>query len=570
MTLFIELSLLVVLATAISFLMKFLKQPLIVGYITAGILVGPYVFNILQAHEEIEFFSRVGIAILLFIVGLMLNPDVMREVGKTSVVTGVGQVIFTSIVGFFIVRVLGFDTITSLYIAVAITFSSTIIILKLLSDRGDTQKLYGKISIGFLLVQDIIAIMLLLIITILGATTTANTLDFSGVVISEIAILFFKGAGAVILLYLIARYVLSAAAAFVAGYQEVLFIFSLAWGLGISSLFYMLGFSIEVGALAAGVTLAASPFAYEIASRLKPLRDFFIMFFFILLGSGLIIGQISVILLPAVILSVFVLIGNPLIMFILLNLLGYRTRTSFMAGLTVAQISEFSLILVALGYSFGHVTQETVSLVTLVGVITIAVSTYLILYADRIYLWSKSFLDLIAIRKHTLRETTSGERRADIIIFGYDRVGYDFVKTAQEIGATYLVVDFNPKSVARLAEKNIPHCYGDAEDVELLQEIGLAGAKLVISTIPDLKTNLLLVDYYRSRNTDGIIIPISHYVEHTRELYNAGASYVVMPHHLGANFAASLIYTHRFDSAAFGMEKDKQVKSLMERARNFQ
>src|SRR3989344_1582063 len=128
MTLFVELSLIVVLATAVSFMMKLLKQPLVVGYIFAGILVGPYALNILQAHEEIELFSKVGIAILLFIVGLMLNPNVMREVGKTSVITGIGQVLFTSIIGFFIIRALGFDTTASLYVAIALTFSSTIII----------------------------------------------------------------------------------------------------------------------------------------------------------------------------------------------------------------------------------------------------------------------------------------------------------------------------------------------------------------------------------------------------------------------------------------------------------
>ncbi|MDP1707153.1 MAG: cation:proton antiporter [bacterium] len=571
MNLFVELSLIVVLATIVSLVMKLLRQPLVVGYIATGVLVGPYALNILQAHEEIEFFSKIGVAILLFIVGLMLNPDVMREVGKTSIVTGVGQVLFTSIIGFFIIRSLGFDSLVSLYVAIALTFSSTIIILKLLSDRGDTQKLYGKISIGFLLVQDIIAVILLLVITVLGAATLTDISSFSGAVASEIVILLSKGVGATILLYLTARYVLPGVSKFVAGYQEVLFIFSLAWGLGISSLFYMLGFSIEIGALAAGVTLAASPFAYEIASRLKPLRDFFIMLFFILLGSELILGGISIILAPAIVLSAFVLIGNPLIVLVLMNLLGYRTRTSFMAGLTVAQISEFSLILIALGYSFGHLSQEVVSLVTLVGIITIAASTYLILYADKIYLWIKSFLSLIEIKKPTIKESSEEEGgNTDIIIFGYDRVGYDFVKTANEIGVKYLVVDFNPKSIARLTANNIPSRYGDAEDVEFLQEIGLSKARLVISTIPDLKTNLLLVDYYRLHNLTGIIITISHSVEDTKELYDAGTSYVVMPHQLGANFAASLIHTHRFNSKAFEEEKAKHIKSISERANDSQ
>jgi len=563
MTLFVELSLIVVVATLVSLVMKLLKQPLVVGYIAAGILIGPYAFNIIQSYEEIELFSKIGVAILLFIVGLTLNPDVMREVGKASVITGIGQVLFTSLVGFLIIRALGFGPLTAFYIAVALTFSSTIIILKLLSDRGDTGKLYGKISIGFLLVQDVIASILILTITILGAAAITAPSIFSGAVASEISVLLIKGALAVILLYLVSRYVLPGLSKFVAGYQEVLFIFSLAWGLGISSLFHLLGFSIEIGALAAGVTLAASPFAYEIASRMKPLRDFFIMLFFVLLGSQVVISQISMLFVPAVVLSVFVLAGNPLIMLILMNLLGYRTRTAFMAGLTVAQISEFSLILVALGYSFGHLSREVVSLVTLVGIITIAGSTYLILYADLIYPRFKPILKFLTVRKSHAPEPLLGDNRADIVIFGYDRVGHDFVEAAQKIGAKYLVVDFNPKSIARLAIDDIPYRYGDAEDLEFLQEIGLTQAKLVVSTIPDLKTNILLVSYYRSRNPAGIIITISHSVENTKELYDAGASYVVMPHYLGASYAASLISNHQFNSEAFAKEKSRHLESLV-------
>ncbi|KKT14729.1 MAG: Sodium/hydrogen exchanger [Parcubacteria group bacterium GW2011_GWC1_43_30] len=543
MTLFVELSLLVVVATLVSLVMKLLKQPLVVGYIAAGILVGPYAFNIIQSYEEMELFSKIGVAILLFIVGLTLNPDVMREVGRTSVVTGIGQVLFTSLVGFLIVRALGFETLTAFYIAVALTFSSTIIILKLLSDRGDTGKLYGKISIGFLLVQDVIASILILIITILGAAAITAPAIFSGAVASEISVLLIKGALAVILLYLVSRYVLPGLSKFVAGYQEVLFIFSLAWGLG--------------------VTLAASPFAYEIASRMKPLRDFFIMLFFILLGSQVVFGQISMLFVPAAVLSIFVLVGNPLIMLILMNLLGYRTRTAFMAGLTVAQISEFSLILVALGYSFGHLSREVVSLVTLVGIITISGSTYLILYADQIYPRLKPILKLLTVRKSHAPEPLLGDNQADIVIFGYDRVGHDFVEAAREISQKYLVVDFNPRSIAWLAESKIPYRYGDAEDVEFLEETGVAKAQLVVSTIPDLKTNILLVNYYHSHNPTGIIMTISHSVENTKELYEAGASYVVMPHYLGASHAASLISKHRFDRGAFENEKARHLENLI-------
>jgi len=563
MPIFVEISVIVVIATVVSIIFRLFRQPLIIGYIATGILVGPYAFNLLQAHAEVELFSKIGIAILLFIVGLTLNPDVMREVGKTSLVTGIGQIVFTSIIGFFIVQALGFGLLASIYVAIALTFSSTIIILKLLSDRGDTQKLYGKISIGFLLVQDIVATLILLAITVMGKISPGGEITLSNIVLIQIGVLVGKGLILALVLYLISKYVLPLLSSFVANQQEVLFIFSLAWGLGLASLFYFIGFSIEIGALVAGITLAVSPFSYEMASRLKPLRDFFIMLFFVILGAGLVVGEVSTLIVPSLILSIFVLIGNPLIVLVLMNLLGYRTRTAFMSGLTVAQISEFSLILISLGLSFGHVNQEVVSLVTLVGIITIAISTYLILYADHIYAFLKPVLKLFTFRKSKMSVTESDRIGADTIIFGYDRVGHEFVKVAKKLSQDYLVVDFSPVSVERLKTFNIPYRYGDAEDVEFLDEIGFREAKLVISTIPDFKTNFLLVSTYRETNLDGIIIVISHYIEEAKALYEAGASYVVMPHHLGASHAASLIESYGLDTSAFELEKEKHFQGYL-------
>ncbi|MBX4181499.1 cation:proton antiporter [Candidatus Parcubacteria bacterium] len=559
MNLFVEISLIVALATALSLVAKLLRQPLIVGYIATGIVVGPYVLNILDSKSELEFFSKIGIAILLFIVGLSLNPDVLKEVGKASLITGVGQVLFTSIIGFYVIRWIGFSIVPSAYIAIALTFSSTIIVLKLLSDLGDTDKLYGKISLGLLLVQDLVATLLLLFVSIVG-TTGLGAGNLSAL-LPVLFILLAKGVVVSILLYLIAKFLLPHVAKFVASSQELLFIFSLAWGLGLSALFYHIGFSIEIGALIAGITLAASPFAYEIASRLKPLRDFFIMIFFIMLGSQLILSQLGAIWPVALGLSLFVLVGNPLIMIILMNLLGFRTRVAFMAGLTIAQISEFSLILVALGFSLGHISQEVVSMVTLVGVITIAGSSYLILHADKLYTFLKPALKLITWRRSHMVESSSVSN-AEVIIFGYDRVGQDFVRAAKKITSKFLVVDFNPASIERLKAQNIPYCYGDAEDTDFLNEIGLRKAKLVVSTIPDLETNLVLTRQYRKGNSDGIFITISHTVSATHDLYRAGASYVVMPHHLGAYHAASLIEKYGYSSSAFNQERETHLSRL--------
>jgi len=347
MPIFVELGLILVVAMLVSVAARLLRQPLIIGYILTGILVGPYFFNILRSGEELELLAKIGIAILLFIVGLALSPHVVREVGKISVITGIGQILFTSLIGFVICLQLGFGLVESLFVALALTFSSTIIVLKLLSDKNALGTLFGKISIGFLLVQDIAASLILLAIPIFAAS--AGSPSFGG----ELLFTLGKGIAAIVLLYMLTRYLVSRLSGFLASSQELLFVFSLSWGLGIAALFYAIGFSIEIGALAAGVSLSLFPFAHEIAARMRPLRDFFLLIFFILLGSRLAIGGIEMLLFPALALSLFVLVGNPLIVYILMNHLGFGRRTSFFAGLTVAQISEFSLILVLLGTRSG-------------------------------------------------------------------------------------------------------------------------------------------------------------------------------------------------------------------------
>ncbi len=557
MDIFIEIGIILLVATVISLIMKLLKQPLVVGYILSGVIVGPHVLGILQSVEQIELFSKIGITILLFIVGLSLRPSIIKETGKVSLVTGMGQIVFTSVIGFIIMKLLGFDKITSLYGSIALTFSSTIIILKLLSDRGDLEKLYGKISIGFLLVQDLVATLLLVIVPFLG--TYAIT---GGNIGGTFLILLLKGIGVSIVLYFVSKYILPKLFNNIAKSQELLFLFSVTWGLVLAGLFYKIGFSIEIGALIAGVTLSASNYSFEISSRMKSLRDFFIVLFFILLGSHLMLGELGLSMMPAIILSLFVLVGNPIIVFILMNLLGFRKRTGFMAGLTVAQISEFSLILMALGLSLGHIDRQAVSLITLVGIITIAGSTYLVLYADQIYNKVKPLLSFLEIRKNNYENKTDENNSYDVIIFGYGRVGYEFVKIAQRLKATYLVVDHNPESISGAEKMNINFKFGDAEDVDFLDEIGITKASKIISTIPDFNTNMLLTKYYRDKNKDGIIITTSHFVNDAKKLYNIGSTYVVMSHYLGAYHASDMIMRYEQEKDIFDRFKTIQLNQI--------
>lgn len=529
--------------------MRLLKQPLIIGYILSGIIVSPYFLNIVRSTETIQVFSQIGITFLLFIIGISLSPKVIKEVGKVSLITGVGQIIFTSLIGFLISRLLGFSTISSLYIAIALTFSSTIIIMKLLSDKKDTGKLYGKISIGFLLIQDIFVIILLMAISF-----------FSGEIrLTEISPQFIAmGLASIVAFILTSIHILPKLSTFFAKSQEFLFLFSVGWGLGIASLFHYIGLSMEVGALVAGVALSVSPFHHEISAKLRPLRDFFIIAFFILLGSQMAFGSINQLIIPAIIFSLFILIGNPLVVMVLMGFLGYKKRTSFQAGFTVAQISEFSLILIALGVSVGHLSEEILSLVTIIGLITISASTYLILYSDKIYPHVSKYLTIFERKK--LARSRSRSKNNEVILFGYNQAGRELLKSFKKLKNKYLVIDYNPEIIRKLSKRKVNCRYGDADDEEFLNELDMSKSKMVVSTVSNFATNLLLIGKIRQVNKKAIILIISHDTRETNELYRLGATYVIMPHFLEGDHASKMIDRCKLDVNKFLKEKEKDIK----------
>lgn len=557
---FNELAIIVLVATAISVIMRLLRQPLIVGYIIAGILVGPSFLNTLHSTELIETLSKIGIMILLFVVGLHMSPKVIKEVGKVSIMTGGGKFIITALVGFGISVLLGFNQTTALYIAIGLAFSSTIVILKLLSDKGDLNKLYGKISVGFLLVEDIIAALILVLIPIIVSNTGGQGAGVIG--------LFFVKAFALVAGIVIAtKYFLPRVVRFVASVQELLFLFSIFWGFTLAALFALAGFSAEIGALVAGVSLSVTPYAYQIGSRLKPLRDFFIMLFFVLTGSHITFSTIGQYLSPAVILSLYVLLINPIVMISIMRLLGYQRKTAYLAGLTVSQISEFSLIVAALGFHMGHLTQNELSLITLIGLLTITGSTYFVLYAERLYPRVEKWLRKLDFLK-TIEEYTQRDEAHDVLLFGYDRVGHDFVNLFRKLEKDYLVIDFNPLLIREMQRRNIPCLYGDAEDIEFLQELHLKSIKMCVSTIPDFKVSSLLLKNIRRENHQAIVILLCHNIDEALELYKQGANYVMLPHYLSAKHTVHMIDKLGFDRQEFNEEKEKHIAYIQEKELN--
>ncbi|MDQ3099293.1 MAG: cation:proton antiporter [bacterium] len=554
MEIFLEISIVIIIATVVSIIMRALKQPLIIGYILTGLISGPYLFNIIQSSETIEIFSKIGVVILLFIVGLNLNPQAIKEVGKVSIVSGIAQVLLTTLIGFFIAISLGLDRTAALYVGLALTFSSTIIILKLLSDKGDINAFYAKIIIGLLVVQDIIATVALVIISSLEQT---SQIGFGTVV----ALTLLKGTLLTVGILFVSNYVIKNSIRYIAQSQELLFLFSLGWGLSIATLFLLAGFSVEIGALVAGVTLSVTPYAHEISSRLKPLRDFFVLLFFILLGSQITFTNLESTIIPIIVLSLFVLIGNPLIMVIIMNLLGFSKKIGFKAGLTVAQVSEFSLILATLGFQLGQINQEVLSIITIVALITIGGSAYLIMHDELLYAKLSPYLSLLEFRKNR-RQAPPQKLPYEVVLFGYHRVGKEFVKAFKKNGRPFVVVDFNPESIRDLDQNNVPYKYGDAEDVEFLEDLELKNVKLFVSTIPEDRTSKVLVKTIRRMNKKAIIMVLSHTINNAQELYKLGANYVIMPHYLGAQYAAQLITDLDINDEKFKKEKKHHLEYL--------
>lgn len=549
---FIQLAVILAVAFILSLVTRLLKQPLIIGYIIAGIILSPFILNIGGTTSIIQALSEFGIAFLLFIVGLHMNPKSIKEVGVPSLLIGIGQMIFIFSIGFIAsYKLLGLGTMSSVYIGLGVAFSSTIIAVKLISDKSQIDSLYGKISIGVLIVQDIVATIALMVISTTSIGTGLGSVALKSVI---------GGIGLMVVLSLFGFFFLPKITSKIAKSSELLFLFSITWAFGIAALFGIVGFSVEIGALIAGVLLSVSPYGVEIGAKVRPLRDFFLILFFIVLGLNVRIENLGSIIVPSLILSAIVLVFKPLILMVLSALFGYTKRNNFLVGVTLGQVSEFSLVLFALGVSLMQITSNLLSIITLTAIITITLSSYLTIYSDAIYRAISNPLRIFEKRK--VKRDAKTEKKYDVILFGYNRTGFGILKTLREINESCLVVDFNPEIISKLNKWRIPAVYGDAYDVDFLGELPIDKAKVVISTIPEFETNLLLVENIKFANKDAVIIMRAHKIDEALELYKAGADYVLTPHFLGGDFIANMIKQNKTDGKGYRAEREKHINLL--------
>lgn len=517
-----ELAVVLGLAAGFGIIAKILRQPLMLAYLVTGMLLGLLRLTPIAADPLYRLFSDLGVMLLLFLIGLDINVTSLRLVGATSAILGLGQIVATFAGGFVLAVFFGLDLLPAAYLGLTLAFSSTIIVVKLLSEKNELSSLHGKLTVGLLLVQDFVAILLLVVLVGLEQGTAFS----AGAVLLTIlkGVMLF---GAVVWL---SRAVMPTVFDLIARSPELLFITSLAWMFLLAVIVRSLGFSIEIGGFLAGLALANASEHFQISGRIKPLRDFFLILFFVTLGTSMSVSTFAGLVWPIIILSLFVLIGKPLIVLAIMGSMGYHRRTSFMTGAAIGQVSEFSLIIIALGLRLGHIPPSVATVVTAAAVVTILVSSYLTIHADGVYRRLDRWLRLFE-RPHRR------EDRADhdvisrpIILIGGHRLGQSLLTrlSARQVA----VIDFDPDIVSHLRRQGYTCLYGDVADPDVLSRFDLRRLRTVISTSPGFADNLQLLTEWRrllpDRRRVRFIVRAETQADADR-LYAAGATYVVVP-----------------------------------------
>jgi Kef-type K+ transport system membrane component KefB len=549
--LILEIGIVIIGSVVMGVLLYFLKQPLILAYILAGILLGPFGFGLIHDLEFIHGIATIGIMLMLFLVGLEMNTSRLKDLGTVALAVGIGQITFTGLFGFMIISFFDFTMIQSLYITASLVFSSTVIAVKLMSDKKDTKSFYGQICIGTLIVQDIVAIIALLLLAGFKEGSFAfDLVHFSGIVVKGILL-------ALAAVY-VSKYVLKHLYNKIAASHELLILFSLSWCFLISILSIYIGFSMEIGAFIAGLSLANLPYTFEINSKAKVLQDFFITIFFVALGAGMVFSSVGNLLVPVIILSFFVLVGNPIIVMTIMGLgLGYDKRTAFFTGLNIANISEFSLIVIALGSKLGHLEESVTSMVAIIAITTMVFSSYMITYNNKLYNLLKNYLSIFERSNRKNITPKKAKYASHIILFGCGRVGEQVLDQVLSIKDDYVVVEHDHKIIKELIDNNINCVFGDVEDEDLLADLDIEDAEIIISTLPNVEDNYILLKYLKDmrKTKRPVVITTANSAREGLELFNRGADYIVLKPYLGAQ------HIHFLNQELYNLEKNMDYSS---------
>lgn len=538
---FVQLAIILGLSSALGYITYRLKLPLLIAYLVGGLLlVLTTVFDV-KASEPLNFLPEIGIAIMLFLVGMELDLREVKSLGKPIIVASLLQVVITTILGASVAKLLGFADVESWYLGIGLAFSSTVVVVKILSDKKELTSLYGKLSIGILLLEDLLAVLLLLFLTV---SQSVLNLGFQAsfpllILLLKILILF----GLAIFLH---KYVVPKVFSAVSVSGELLFLTSLAWCFMFVTLSIFLGFSVLIGAFLAGVGLASSVYHYQIQGKVKPLRDFFVALFFVYLGTQVNFSDLGNAYQLIIAFTLYAILVKPLIFLLTLGIFGFRKHTMFQTAINLSQISEFSLILLLVGFQKNMVSSTSLTVIALTAVLSMIISSVMITHAKKIYKYLNRFLTFFERKnyKHILEEGKKEELKGHVVLIGGHRIGGEITKLFKKEKIPQIVLDFNPTIVKNLLELHVPVVYGDLGDPDVLDALDLNDARMVISTAPNLDDNKLLLEELKTRKINIPTILRAETAEEAENLYKAGADFVIVPEILAGDYIAERLKSH--------------------------
>ena len=546
-----DIAVILILSAMFAFVARILKQPLIPAYVLTGLVLGPLVFGVIKNLDLIGAFSEIGIAFLLFGAGLEISFRKIREANlKKIALVGLLQVALIFGVVLLLANVLGLTSLQAAYIGIILAFGSTMVDIKLLADSNELVTLHGRLVLGILLLQDLVAIV---------AIVVFSSGSFA---IVPLAVAFMKLGMILLAAVLLQRFVLNRLFRFAAQSNEFLFLCSLAVLFFFIVLAYVSEMSIVIGAFIAGVSLANSPFKIELESRISPLRDFFAILFFVALGMQLVFTGVGEKLLLLGVLLAGAFLIKPIITLVLLRITGYQPRTSFLAAISLAQLSEFSLIIGGIGFAAGVLDASIFSTVILATIITMSVTPYFISYKSELYRFfrypirSLGFLPVSEVLSYRDKDDK------EILLIGSHRMGGALMEELLENRKKLLVIDYNPEVIGVLMKKKVNCVYGDVCSPDMLEKIDLKKLKLVISTIPDYEQTRFLMKKIKAVAPKAKVVVTGRRISETLKLYRAGADYVVTPKILAGQELAGIL--HEKKTGDLKKAKRKHLKHLKE------
>lgn len=538
-----------------------LKLPSIVGYIAGGVLIGNLLSRFIN-HDVVSLIADNGITLLLFALGIEFSFHRLRRILTVVAWPTVAQLLLSFLLVLLLLVSFSVPFLAAIYLAAAAALSSTAIVVKVLSEKGELETVPGELATGWLIVQDLAVIPMLIILAAVSGLSDQTTSLVT--TIGAVLLALGKSALLIITLLYLGKHGVPKLLTIVAGFKnrELLLLSTIGLVFFVGLCTYSIGLSVSLGAFLAGLLIAETSQNHAVFAEIRPLRDLFAVVFFVSLGLALPLGTMISSLPIIVLMSVSVIVGKIFIIFILLRFLGYHTKTAFLTGLYLTQVSEFGFVLSQQGVSSGAMTSTHGVILTAVTFVTILASAPLISRGHELYYLVKTWLAKFPrIFKAPAEEVYKDEGLAiedHVVICGYGRVGKYIGRALQMANIGLVVVDYNQHTIKHVKEQGIQTVYGDPGDKGVLDYAQVDKARCIVIAIPDRHTQALVIANAQSLNRKIKIMCRTHHEEDRGHLKSLGVQTIIQP-----EFEAALTIVAKL-LADFGLT-DEEITGKMQR-----